>query len=237
MQTMPFLRPTVIQHLRAFLADHDPIPPWSTSGDVLDHLHGLLHARRDDPAFWARLRDLSKDMQSDVTRGRSVGLPAREAEVLSEQQIATLLDELHAAMRSNGHRHGPGAMRDLLAGRSAALAACVSLLAAALASGCNPRSPEGPIAQDGASITADPVQTAATDASAPQGADALVQLFRDGSPEDIARQLEAMVDGGVNAVIDGAAREGGPRPVVGNNQPPRPKPTVQPVPRYKGVTF
>jgi hypothetical protein len=236
MQTTPYLRPTVIQHLRAFLAEQDPIPPWSTSGDVLDHLYGMLHARCDDPDFWVRLHELSRDLQDDLRRGRAEGLPAREAEVLTDQQIAGLIDELHAALRSNGHRKGPGAMRDLLAGRSAALAACVTVLGAALAMGCNPRSPESPTTQDAPSISPDPALAAAPDASPDTASDALVQLFRDGSPDDIAAKLEALVDGGVDAVIDASPREAG-RPVVGNTPPPRPKPAVQPVPRYKGVTF
>jgi hypothetical protein len=235
MQNTPYLRPTVIQHLRSFFAGQDPIPPWSTSGDVLDHLYGLLHARRDDAVFWRRLRELAQDLQTDLRRGRAQGLAAREAEVLTDPQIADLLDELHAAMRTNGHRSGPGAMRDLLAGRSAALAACVTVLGAAMAMGCNPRPPESATSQDSPVISADPAQTPALDASASTTPDALVQLFRDGSPDDIAAKLEAMVDGGVNAIID-TSREAG-RPIVGNNPPPRPRPVVQPVPRYKGVTF
>jgi hypothetical protein len=205
---------------------------------VLDRLYALLHARLNDELYWVRLGRLVVELQQDLRKGRTQGLPTRDAEVLSDQQIEVVLGELQAALRSADREPSPGALSTLLPGRSAGLGACVALLAAILSAGCNPRASESPPAQDAPGISADPTQGATTDASAELRSDALVQLFRDGSPDDIAAILEAMVDGGVHAVVDASARESGARPVVGGSTPPpRPKPTVQPVPRYKGVTF
>lgn len=72
-------------------------------------------------------------------------------------------------------------------------------------------------------------------------ADALAEMFRDGSPEDVATALEAMIDTGPDAAGDasreaGAADAGKPRSV----NPVRPRPTTdgtRGAPIYKGVVF
>jgi len=66
----------------------------------------------------------------------------------------------------------------------------------------------------GCSSDAGPEPPAQQDAGA-GGSDALSDVFQDGSPEDIAQQLEAMVDAGP----DGAGGSGGAAPA------------------YRGVTF
>lgn len=68
-------------------------------------------------------------------------------------------------------------------------------MGAALTMGCSSDSSPGPQAQSDAAT----------------GDDALSDVFQDGSPEDIAQQLEAMVDGG--------------------------NPTPDAAPLYKGVSF
>lgn len=231
----PHLRPTLTQRVRAFLAAYDPIEPWSTWTDALDRLHALLIARRDDPEFWTELQALADDLQQDVQRGRCDGLPAPEAEVLSDAHIASVMAELRDALGS-AHSAAPGSMQLLLAGRSAALAACVTLVAAALSLGCA-RTDTAPSSPDSAIITPDPV-TASADAAAP---DALVELFRDASADVIAAKLEAMLEGGADARPEAAAVSTAaappPKPTVQSAPPRPPRPPVTAVPRYKGVTF
>lgn len=226
----PYLRPTLTQRVRAFLDAYDPIEPWSTWTDALDRLHALLIARRDDSGFWADLQALADDLQNDIQRGRCEGLPAPEAELLSEAHVASVLTELRDAL--DGTRAAcPGSMQLMLAGRSAALAACVTVIAAALTIGCGRT--ESAAAPDSAIITADPA-IAPADAGTP---DALVELFRDASADVIAAKLEAMLEAGVDAAPEAASGAVPPKPTAKPNPPRPPRPPINAVPRYKGVTF
>jgi hypothetical protein len=213
--------------MRTFLLDHDPIPAWSSSTDVRDHLLAMLYARRDDVAFWTGLRELAAELRLDLRKGRSHGLPARDAEVFSDYEIEGVLEELRAALRSNDRAKGGDAARSLLRSGSPALIACMAVLGAAMAPACTP----APASQPAQVISADPARTQSADASADVSGDALVELFRDGSPQDIAKVLEAMVEGSADAAPDAGARK------VGTQSQYRPPPRPVAVPRYKGITF
>jgi hypothetical protein len=102
------------------------------------------------------------------------------------------------------------------------LAALIGGAVSTAAAACTPTASTAPAAASGPTPPPDPVQDASAGG---QAADALEELFRDGSPEDIAAKLEAMV----------SAPEAGPDATAR----PKPKPEVPVAPRpvYKGVSF
>lgn len=227
----PYLRPTLTQRVRSFLDAFDPIKPWSTWTDALDRLHALMIARRDDAAFWAGLQALADQLQHDILRGRVDGLPAPEAEILSDADVAAVMAELRDALETS-RPSAPGSMHLMLAGRSAALAACVTLIATALSLGCA-RTDATTTTPDSAAISPDPA-AAPVDAGTP---DALVELFQDASADVIAAKLEAMLEAGADAAPEASVAATPPKPTAKPTPPRPPRPPVTAVPRYKGVTF
>lgn len=76
-----------------------------------------------------------------------------------------------------------------------------------------------------------------TPAMEPQdaGSDSLAEMFRDGSPEEVAAALEARVNASADASAADAATPRG-----ASTSPPRPRPKPDPAlpaPLYKGVSF
>jgi hypothetical protein len=204
------LRPTVIQRLRAFLeAGGQGLAPWSSFDDVMDRLRDVLHERRDQAGTWTELECLIEELQRDALHTQ--GLAAPEAEVLSRSKIAEIVQELRAATNgSSSSAKGNGAAKRFLSDRTAAAMACLTLLGTAFVAACG-SSDTGPVGQAGGSTGG----SGGVDDSGVQ--DALTDLFRDGSPDDIASQLEAMVN-------DAAAEDGGGG-------------TGGMAPAYKGIVF
>ena len=51
--------PSALQELRTFVsADGHDLPPWSSAGELMEHVFGLVHGRRDDEAWLGRLGEL-----------------------------------------------------------------------------------------------------------------------------------------------------------------------------------
>lgn len=119
----------------------------------------------------------------------------------------------------------------------------LALIGAAVPIGCAKGSASEPAREADSSTQVEQLQDV--------GTDALVEMFRDGSPEDVAAALEALIDGSADALgadsadalgadsADGAGSDAGkPRAVA------RPKLRVPPTAEwgrddclYKGVTF
>lgn len=239
---------TVTQKIRSFLArSGQAVVPWSSVEEVMDRLYGLLYERRENEGVWHDLSGLLDSLQS-AARGM---LPAPEAEILSRAKVDELTVELRRAVRASAELPAVGSMRRFVLGKSAGVAACIALLAAACSSGCGSSSEtkddSGTGQADTAVIKADAPTTADADSGAKDAAvdspgvvvdapavvdapsgeagnvseaapsvDALLELFRDGSPVDIAAKLEAAVDkASPDSAID--------KPIA--------------IPIYKGVSF
>jgi len=251
MDAIPYLRPTVAQQMRTFLERNDvPCPPWSSLDELLDRLGGVMHRRGHDPAFWADASSLVEGLRADALRDPGAGLPTAQAELLSGRELDGVVAELRAALRDAPGVGERGGLRRLLAGRSVAGLAWATLLAAALGTACAKRNDGSVASAEAAATTAAdvPAEPPAADAgtaapaadagaAAPEGADVLVELFRDGSPEQIAETLEAMLAEDDAACEEAAPEAGSPEvAVVRPPRPPRP-PLGEPAPRYKGVSF
>lgn len=51
--------PSALQELRTFVSgDSHDLPPWSSAGELMEHVFGLVHRRREDEAWLGRLGDL-----------------------------------------------------------------------------------------------------------------------------------------------------------------------------------
>jgi hypothetical protein len=236
--------------MRTFLERHDvPCPPWSSLDELLDRLGGVMQRRGHDPAFWQEASSLVEGIRADALRDPGAGLPTAQAELLSGKGLDAVVAELRAALHDAPALGERGGLRRLLAGRSAAGLAWATLLAAALgAAGAKRNDGSTTTAEAAALVAADVAAAPAVDAGTaapaldagtptPESADVLVELFRDGSPEQIAETLEAML------AEDDATREE-TAPDAGTAEaatirPPRPPgpPIGEPVPRYKGVSF
>jgi len=199
MSTQPWLRPTVLQQLRGFLAESGVSqPPWTSFDQVMDALLALLHDRRDDAAFFARLAPFLEELRSGAARGEA-GLPARQAEILEQASLETLIADLRGALRAAPRGIATPALRAQLAARAAPLL-CLTLLVTAL-TGCtdkpasdNDRSgvaAESPVAATVAAPTAAPV---AAPVAAGLTTDAMVEMFKNQSPEQTARWLEQQMN-------------------------------------------
>ncbi len=229
-----FARPTTTQRIRTFLSSHgERLPVCSTVDEARDSLIELLHSRRNDTAFWDSLRILATTLHGDRARGHD-GLIAPEAEVLSDRQIADLLGALQAAL---------GAAKD--SGRTASAffrqtgaagMACITMIATAFLMGCDRQPAETPVRISAeAGIANAPASAPIPEVDASVAApDALDELFRDGSPDQIAAQLEAMIEAGLDSSVaknPDASATSRKRPSKDNGS------TISiPVPLYKGVT-
>ena len=223
MENHAHLRPTATQRVRGFLAGAGTSPPpWASASQVMDELLSLLHARRDDAATWSSLAGLLAALRADVSRGTD-GLATPEAEVLPERAIADVIAELQAALRGSPEPPGPGAAQRMMATHGGPLLACLLLLGAAEA-GCTKAPEAGPPA-----VTQPARPDAARTAPPPDAS--LAQVFRDGSPEQVARKLEAMLDAAppdASSPPDAARKKPHPRVLV---------PHERAVPAYKGITL
>ncbi len=198
MAPRPYLRPTTLQQLRTFLEESgSPVPPWTGFDEVFEAVLALLHRRRDDAAFFARLAPFLEELRANAARGEA-GLPTRDAEILGEATLEGLLADLQAALRSTPRELSAGALRGQLASRAAPLL-CLTLLASAL-SGCPDRSA---VESDGPGVPA-PVASAPAQAGASGAAsaasgdagvttDAMVEMFKNQSPEETASWLERLL--------------------------------------------
>ncbi|HEY3445216.1 MAG TPA: hypothetical protein VGK67_02585 [Myxococcales bacterium] len=230
MQTTPYLRPTALQHMRGFLAEFGAgLPPWSTSDEVLNELVGLLHVHRDDDAFFARLAPFIQDLREHAQRGEA-GLTARDAEVLSRSTVESIVEELQARLRG-ASRSASSSIVSALIGDRAARLLCLALLSSGLVACTQPAAPSTTPAEPGTPApTPTPTQAKAADpqpAVAPESTDALVQMFKEKSPQEAAKALEATFD----------ASEPVPPPPPGVDPAVAPQPVRVPRPhaRYKGV--
>ncbi|MBI5489370.1 MAG: hypothetical protein HY905_18705 [Deltaproteobacteria bacterium] len=257
MQNEPYLRPTVTQRLRGFLRQAgEPLPAWATLDDVMDELWAALHAWRDDPAFWQGFGGLVAELRADAARDPRIGLADPSAELLGRARVEDLVTELQRALCRLPSRPEPGALRRALPRLSAPLAACLLLLGGGLA--CK-RSATGngattDVAPPPPALSAYVEQSALTEDQkaalracvpglAPQRHTDLTALFRDATPEQIARTLEAMLEPGEECGLPAPEADAGTAPVDAATPPPPPPPPPPhwdgppPAPAYKGVSF
>lgn len=106
------------------------------------------------------------------------------------------------------------------------IAALIGGAVSSAAAACTPSTSPAPAAGSGPTPPPEPAQDASAGG---QTTDALDELFRDGSPEDIAAALEAMV----------SAPEAGPDAKAATKKATKPVPSYPETPRpvYKGVSF
>jgi hypothetical protein len=213
---------TVTHKLRLFRArSGQVVAPWSSVEEVMDHLYGLLYAWQEQESLWADLAVLLDSIQSET---RCL-LTAPDAEILSQSRVDALVAELRRALRASAEAPAAGAMRRFALGKNVGVLACLALLTAGFSLGCGPRTSHA----DGRSAVApSPPVHAASSGSGDQAApiastsgDALMDLFRDDSPADIAAELEASL----------SAKPKEPK------HPKHPKHPGTPVPVYKGISF
>jgi hypothetical protein len=213
MPNAPFLRPTTLQQLRTFLGQAGaPLAPWTSFDEVLNHLVALVHARRDDPRFFAQLSPFLEELRVNAARGEA-GLAAPDAELLGRATVESIVSELREKLRGAPERASPSTLRALLAEGAAPLL-FLALLTTAV-TGCT-QSETSPTGVSDRSGTAAPLPAPPTPAAIPADAsvttDAMVEMFRQKSPQEAAAWLEGMVDAGM-------------------------KKFSRPVPLYKGVSL
>ncbi|HEY3445219.1 MAG TPA: hypothetical protein VGK67_02600 [Myxococcales bacterium] len=185
---------------------------------MLDALVSLFHARRDDSAFFERLTPFLAALRESAAAGES-GLPARDAEVLSQATVESLVEELRARLRTAPRGATAAILRSLIGERTAALLS-LALLAAG-ASGCTPSSTPAPSNEPGTAATPiAPLPVVPLKQLAPPpppqkavSRDQLVEMFKQKSAEEAAKALEKAFD----------ASTPGPAPAD--------------MPKYKGVNF
>ena len=205
---------TVTQKLRRFLAcSGQAVPPWSSVEEVMDRVYGLLYERREQADLWEHLAALLDLIQREA--GEMLAAP--DAEILSQARMATLVADLRHAMHASVEAPVAGAMRRFALGKSATVLACLALLTAGVSLGCGPGTS---CAKEKPPVLAMVGSEAESATTVSTSGDALMDLFRDGSPEDIAAELEA----GLSA---------SPKGPKSPKKPKRPMPT----PLYKGVSF
>lgn len=217
----PFLRPTSLQQMRRFLAESGArLPPWSESDHVLEELVSLFHARRDDSAFFARLTPFLSALRESAARGES-GLPTKDAEVLSQATVESLVEELRATLRSAPAGAPKSFLRSLIGERTAALMS-LALLAAGV-TGCSKSEPPPADPQPVALPPTLPVRPPSQRVDGPSAGsgpvaagkpDQLVEMFKNKTPEETAKALEKAFDA---------------------STPAAPAPTPADMPKYKGV--
>lgn len=198
MPAAAYLRPTALQQLRGFLHEHGAaLEPWSGAEEVLDRLVSLLQARRDDPAFFARLAPFLEELRAGAARGET-GLPAPDAETLSRATVESVIEELQETLRAAPANASPSLLRSLLGERAAPLL-CLALLSTGL-SACTQRPDPEPSAEPGVPAPPPPTPLKAPEAAASPDAaastDALIELFREKSPQEAAKALEQILDAG-----------------------------------------
>lgn len=245
----PYLRPTVTQRMRHFLQNMDEkVPPWNGFEDVMDRLWEILHRRRNDPAFWAGLEELIDCIGRDLSRGRSRGLPDPRAEILADSRIDDLVRELRERLRRSQVGTGPGVMKRFTCGLRAPVMGCILLLGACFMAGC-PKDEEKDALEvlntyvSDSSLTDDQKQALSqcfvglTDSQK----DDLVELFKNRSAEEIAAELESMLQPGglcyAPSDADVADLPADPSTDEAEDVPGEEFSTPEIAPPYKGVTF
>ena len=219
MEPTPFLRPTALQQMRGFLTESGaPLPPWSSSDQVMDELAELLHTHCDDGAFFARLTPFLEELRASAARGEA-GLPARDAELLSRATVESMVAELRAQLRKAPRGASASILRSLIGERAAPLL-CLALVASGV-SACN--APPPPTIEPRSSSPPVEPKKGSPPPTAPGSTDALVEMFKKSSPEAAAKALERAMDAGV------AAEPGGELQVIPSNEGGHAK--------YKGVGF
>lgn len=217
----PYLRPTALQHLRGFLAQSGAaLPPWATRDEVMDELVSLLHLHRGDDAFFARLVPFVEELRDHAARG-AAGLTSMDAEVLSRSTIESLVDELQGQLRT-ATRSASARIVPALLGQQACRLLCLALLSSGLAA-CTQRPADDGAGEPGTPnpLSAKPRTamppstepgTVPPPAPAPTNAtpDALVEMFKNKSPAEAAKELERVLDAGQKQPV--APIEPTPRP-------------------------
>jgi hypothetical protein len=121
---------TSLHQIRAFLDRHGAATPaWSEPERAVDALYELLRARRDDPAFWADLADLTRRLDDARVRPELV----EGSEVLGLESVDHLLAELRTALPSTDR--GPRTAREWI-GAGIGLGALASFLLLGTSIGC-----------------------------------------------------------------------------------------------------
>lgn len=248
MTASPYLRPTTTQRIRAFFNEiGEKVPPWTGFEEIMDNLWVLLYTRRDDPTFWRSFERLVGSIGSDHARERGEGLPDPQAEILPDEKIGSLVGMLRAAVRKTGGSPKNGAMRRFLKSVNAPLAGCLILLGSAFVLGCDENEKKDAVAAlnqyvDDSQLTDAQKESLKSCFAGLEEArrEDLVELFRSKSAEEIAAELETMLESGglcYSGVQDADVadmpdvREGEAPPDV----PEEPEPDMVPV--YKGVSF
>lgn len=191
----PFLRPTALQQIRGFLAESGAaLPPWSSSDEAMDELVALLHERRGDDAFYARLSPFLEELRSSAIRGES-GLAARDAELLGRSTVESIVAELRDGLRRAPAGAAPSLLKSLIGERAAPLL-CLALFSSGLSACTQPASPSAQTSPSEPGVPGAPTPTPTPPAAQSGSTDALVDMFKNKSPEEVAKELERAVDAG-----------------------------------------
>ena len=237
-ETMP-LRSDTVSRLGRFLDDFGPgwAAPCSLE-QAQNALFGLLHDQTHDERCWRELQELVESIRVDLGRTQYPGVYSHDTDVLSNQKVQRLLDEVRQRSAAATPCVAKPDVIAFLSHASVPVATCLTTLAAAFLGGCGrtapaPTDPVQPSPQTAAAANTIGASTGLETDACANNADALDALFRDGSPDQIAATLEAIVDAGVEASIGARhdATSGASKRVK------TPLPSPMPAPTYKGITI
>jgi len=95
--SQPSFVPPSLFRVRQFLFEQGmQIVPWSSTEEVLDELHLLLHTHQADDSFWQSLRELLGALNADLQR--LLPSSTRQNEMLALSTREALLDELRCCV-------------------------------------------------------------------------------------------------------------------------------------------
>jgi hypothetical protein len=218
--TPTFLKPTVVQHLRSFLAESGlGLAPTAGLGETLGALFGLFRSRKEDRAFWQQLHGLLHELgEARAGMPWGHGLPTPAAEIVEPAQLAGIIEELRSALAGNGKGRTPS-WSAWLSRLGAPAACCVLLLG--LATGCGS-------AQDGTRTAGEsaaprsPVATALATTPGPTG-DAAVVASAPAAPTQAAATPSAVTSSAAAAPAPSATS---PAPAPSATAAPEPARTM-----------
>jgi hypothetical protein len=119
-------RTSSLTEIRDFLRSQQvAAPPWSAPPLAVEALYALLERRRDDGAFWARLKDLAARLDDRRFRASLLG----QADVLGGATLDRLLDDLRDGIGLTSRRGS--------APRGLAAPALLAFLVLGAAAGCD----------------------------------------------------------------------------------------------------